>query len=63
MGDDSKISGAIFRFFGKMDLLPLINLLTNRQIELALDKAGFILVAKERFGKEKKEFTYIVRKQ
>jgi len=62
LGDKSKIMGKIVRIAGKLGLLPLINLLTTRQIEQSLELAGFSIVEKTKFSKSNDEYTLIARK-
>jgi len=64
IGEKNKIMGKIIRLAGYIGILPLINLLTYDKLESALDKAGFILVDKTKFGNGRDaEFTLIVRKK
>lgn len=58
-----RITGRIVRTAGKMGFLPLINLLSNQQIELALEKAGFSIVDKTLFSETNGEYTLVARKQ
>jgi len=62
LGDKSKIMGKLLRFMGYLGLLPMINLLTTRQLEQALGKNGFQLVDKSRFGGAEKELTLFARR-
>lgn len=50
LGDKNKIIGNLLRFAGHLGLMPKINLLTTRQLEQALEKAGFIIVDKTKFS-------------
>lgn len=62
LGDKSKILGTIIRITGKLGLLPLINLLTTRQIEQSLKKAGFSITEKKQFSELNDEYTLIAKK-
>jgi 2-polyprenyl-3-methyl-5-hydroxy-6-metoxy-1,4-benzoquinol methylase len=62
MGEKGKIMGELVRLGGKLGLLPLINLLTTRQIEQALERAGFSIVEKTRFSESNGEYTLIAKK-
>jgi 2-polyprenyl-3-methyl-5-hydroxy-6-metoxy-1,4-benzoquinol methylase len=62
LGDNNKLTGSVLRCMGYLGFLPKINLLTTRQLEQVLEKSGFRLVEKTRFGDSKKEFTLIARK-
>ena len=62
LGDKGKVTGKLLRFAGYLGLLPLINLLTTRQLEQALEKNGFRLVDKTRFSDSSDaEFTLIAK--
>ena len=50
LGDKTKTMGKFLRLGGKLGFLPLINLLTTRQIEQALEQAGFSIVDKTKFS-------------
>jgi 2-polyprenyl-3-methyl-5-hydroxy-6-metoxy-1,4-benzoquinol methylase len=62
MGEKGRIMGELVRLGGKLGLLPLINLLTTRQIEQALERAGFSIVEKTRFSESNGEYTLIAKK-
>jgi 2-polyprenyl-3-methyl-5-hydroxy-6-metoxy-1,4-benzoquinol methylase len=62
LGEKSKIMGKTVRIAGKLGLLPLINLLTTRQIEQTLEQAGFSIVDKTRFSESNGEYTLIAKK-
>jgi ubiquinone/menaquinone biosynthesis C-methylase UbiE len=62
MGEKGQMSGKILRLGGKLGILPLINLLTTRQIEQALEKAGFSIADKTKFSESNDEYTLIARK-
>lgn len=63
LGEKSKLTGRLLRFAGHLGLLPLINPLTTAQLEQALEKAGFTIVDKTRFGDSNPEFTLIAKRQ
>lgn len=64
LGERSKILGKVLRLAGHLGLMPMINVLSYRQLEQALADAGFTLREKIRFSdKEHGEYTLIVRKQ
>jgi len=62
IGDKNKIMGKLLRFAGHLGLLPKINLLKARQLEQALEKTGFSIVDKTRFGDSNTEFTLFAKK-
>jgi len=62
LGEKNKIMGKIVRMAGKLGFLPLINLLTNRQIEQTLEQAGFSIVDKTRFSESSDEYTFFAKK-
>ena len=63
LGEKSQFTGKLLRFMGHLGLLPTMNLLTTRQLEQALEKAGFRLVEKTRFSdRSDAEFTLIAKK-
>ncbi|UCB54572.1 MAG: class I SAM-dependent methyltransferase [Thiotrichales bacterium] len=62
LGEKGKITGKFVRLGGKLGFLPLINLLTTRQIEQALEQAGFGIVDKTKFSESNDEYTLIARK-
>lgn len=62
LGEKNRIIGRIIRSAGKLGFLPLINLLTNQQIELALKKTGFSVVEKTRYSESIGEYTVIAKK-
>lgn len=63
LGENHRITGRIVRIAGILGFLPLINLLSNQQIELALKKAGFSIVDKTMFSESNGEYTLIAKKQ
>ena len=62
MGEKGKIMGKLVRLAGKLGFLPLINLLTTRQLEQALGQAGFSIVDKTKFSESNDEYTLIAKK-
>jgi hypothetical protein len=62
LGEKNIITGKLIRSAGKLGLLPLINLLSTRQIELALEQAGFSVVEKTKFSESNNEYTLIAQK-
>ena len=62
LGEKNKILGKFVRIAGKLGFLPLINLLTTRQIEQTLEKAGFSIIDKTRFCESNDEYTLIAKK-
>ena len=62
LGEKSPISGKFLRLAGKLGFLPLINPLTTRQVEQALEQAGFGIVDKTKFSESNDEYTLIARK-
>ena len=63
LGAKSKMAGKLVRFAGHLGLLPTINLLTTRQLEQAMEEAGFILVDKVQFSESNAEHTLFARKR
>ena len=63
LGEKSQLTGKLLRFMGHLGLLPTMNLLTTRQLVLALEKTGFRLVEKTRFSDSPDaEFTLFAKK-
>ena len=62
LGEKSKIAVKLLRFAGHLGFLPKINPLTTRQLQQAMEKAGFILVDKVQFSESKAEYTLFARK-
>jgi len=62
LGEKNKIMGRLLRIAGNLGFMPKINLLTTRQLEQALEKNGFNIIDKIRFGDSKKEFMLTARK-
>ena len=62
MGDKNKIIGKLVRIAGRLGFLPLINLLTTKQLEQALEQAGFSIVDKTKFSESIDEYTLIAKK-
>jgi ubiquinone/menaquinone biosynthesis C-methylase UbiE len=62
LGAKSKMSGKLLRLAGQLGLVPRINLLTTRQIEQAMERAGFSLVDKVLFSQSNAEYTLFARK-
>ena len=62
LGEKGKLTGKFLRSAGKLGLLPMINPLTTRQIEQALEQAGFGIVDKTKFSESNDEYTLIARK-
>ena len=63
LGENNIITGKLIRSAGKLGFLPLINLLSNQQIELALEQAGFSVVEKTKFSGSNEEYTLIAKKR
>jgi ubiquinone/menaquinone biosynthesis C-methylase UbiE len=57
LGEKIGIMGKFLRLAGKLGFLPLINLLTTRQIEQSLEQAGFRIVDKTKFSDSIGEYT------
>jgi ubiquinone/menaquinone biosynthesis C-methylase UbiE len=63
LGEKGRMTGKLLRFAGHLGLLPGINLLTTRQLEQALEKAGFRLVDKIKFSENPDaEYTLFAKK-
>ncbi len=63
IGEKNKIIGKVLRFAGHLGFIPKINLLTTRQLELALEKSGFQLIDKTKFSDSSDaEFTLFAKK-
>ena len=63
LGERSKVMARILRMAGVLGFLPLINMLTTRQIELALEQTGFSIIDKTRFSESSDEYTLIAKKR
>ena len=60
---EKKLIGRLLRFVGHLGFLPLINLLTTRQLEQALEESGFRIVDKTKFSDHPDAgFTLIAKK-
>jgi len=63
LGEKNIFLQKALRLAGQLGFLPLINLLTTQQLEQALEKAGFTLLDKTKFGnRSDAEFTLIAQK-
>jgi len=62
LGGKSKIAGKLLTFAGQLGFLPKMNLLTTRQLQQAMERAGFILVDKVQFSESNAEYTLFARK-
>ena len=62
LGDKNLFTGKLIRSVGKLGFLPLINLLSTQQIELALEQAGFSVVEKTKFSESNAEYTMVFKK-
>jgi ubiquinone/menaquinone biosynthesis C-methylase UbiE len=62
LGEKAKFIGKIVRMAGKIGLLPLMSVLTTRQIEQALENAGFRIVDKTRFSESNEAYTLVAKK-
>ena len=63
IAEKNKIAGKLLRFAGNLGLLPLINLLTTRQLETALEGAGFCIIDKIKFSdRSDSEYTLFAKK-
>lgn len=62
LGEKGIIAGKLIRLGGVLGFLPLINLLSTRQIEQALEQAGFRVVEKTKFSASNDEYTLIAKK-
>ncbi len=62
LGEKNIVIGKLIRSAGRLGFLPLINLLSNQQIELALEQTGFSVVEKTKFSESNDEYTLITKK-
>ena len=63
LGEKNIVMQKTLRVAGQLGFLPLINLLTTRQLEQALEKTGFTLIDKTKFSDHPDAgFTLIARK-
>lgn len=62
LGDNNFIIGKLLRLAGSLGFIPKINLLTTKQLERALENAGFRLVEKVRFSNSSSEYTLIAKR-
>jgi len=62
LGEKNQMAGKLVRFAGRLGFLPKINLLTTRQLQQAMQQAGFILVDKVLFSESNAEYTLFARK-
>ena len=64
IAEKNRVMGKVLRFAGHLGLLPKINLLTTRQLEQTLEKAGFRIVDKIRFSDSSdSEYTLFAKKR
>jgi 2-polyprenyl-3-methyl-5-hydroxy-6-metoxy-1,4-benzoquinol methylase len=63
MGEHDITTGKILGFFGRFGFVPKINPLTYKQLEQAMETAGFELVEKTQFSDSNPEFTLIMKKR
>jgi ubiquinone/menaquinone biosynthesis C-methylase UbiE len=63
MGEHDITEGKILGFFGWLGFMPKINPLTYKQLEQAMETAGFDLIEKTQFSDSKSEFTLIMKKR
>ena len=62
LGEKNKATGKFLRFAGYLGFIPKINLLTTKQLEQALDQAGFNVVEKIMFSQSNAEYTLFAKK-
>jgi len=62
MGEQNKLMSSLIRLLGRLGFMPLINMLTYRQLEQALDNAGFSIIEKTKFSELNVEYTLIAKK-
>ncbi|MDH5392462.1 MAG: class I SAM-dependent methyltransferase [Gammaproteobacteria bacterium] len=62
LGEQNKLLAGLLRLLCWIGFLPFINMLNYRQLQQALDKAGFSLIEKTRFSDAIPEYTLIARK-
>ena len=63
LGNGNFIVGKLLRLAGIFGFMPKINLLTTRQLEQALETAGFSIVEKKKFSDSNSEYTLIAKKK
>jgi ubiquinone/menaquinone biosynthesis C-methylase UbiE len=63
LGEKGPTTGKLLRFAGRLGVLPIINPLTTRQLEQAMEQAELILVDKVRFSESNAEYTLFARKR
>jgi len=62
LGEKGQMTGRLLRFAGRLGVLPIINPLTTRQLEQAMERADFVLVEKVQFSQANAEYTLFARK-
>ncbi len=63
IGDKNRFVGGLLRFAGRLGFLPVINLLTTRQLEQSLQNTGFEIIEKTKFSNSPDaEFTLIAKR-
>jgi len=62
LGENNIITGNLVRLSGKLGFLPLINLLSTRQIEQTLEQNGFSVIEKTKFSASNDEYTLTAKK-
>ncbi len=63
LGGKNQLAGKLVRFAGRLGILPNVSLLTTRQLEQAMEQAGFSLVDKVQFSESSPEYTLFARKR
>ena len=63
LGEKGQMTGKLLRLAGRLGVLPIINPLTTRQLEQAMERADFSLVDKVQFSASNAEYTLFARKR
>ena len=62
LGEKNPMTGKLLRLGARLGVLPIINPLTTRQLEQAMQRADFVLVDKVRFSESNAEYTLFARR-
>jgi len=62
LGDKNKLLSKTIQFAGQLGLLPMMNLLTTRQLEQEINKLGLTILEKKIYNPSNPEYTFITKK-
>jgi hypothetical protein len=62
LGEKNHLAGRLVRFAGRLGVLPIINPLTTRQLEQAMEQADSVLIDTAQFSESNAEYKLFARK-